>query len=315
MDFLLTALFFFVSLALGTASVWFIARKNSEHGIVGIDINKKGQGMIPESTGIALLVPLWVCTLLFWLLVGNSSIKTSAFYWAVMVSLFALLGLFDDIKPKFLSKTRKWRYRAMLAGLVSLGFSALFFHSLVNIALGALFLAGIASFENTFAGLNGWEVGSGFILSVFFSLLLFNSPYFLLSIALSGSILALLVFNVFPARVFPGDSGTLLIGSGLAGLLVLTGSIALMSAAFLFFIPHMVDFAVKMATNPRDPSQRKTRPYKLLKDSRIALPEKSKKYDFAKLLIRLFGPMQEKKIVLLIWVIVIANCTAWFILL
>ena len=87
-----------------------------------------------------------------------------------------------------------------------------------------------------------------------------------------------------------------------------------MSVAFLFFTPHMIDFAVKMATNPRDPSQRKTRPYKLLKDSRIGLPDNSGKYDFAKLLIRLFGPMQEKQIVLLIWVIVIANCTAWFIL-
>ncbi len=311
MDFLIIASFFFTSLALGSASVWFIAKKNKEHGIIGIDINKKDQGMIPESTGIALLVPLWVCTLAFYALTLN----TAVLCWALMVSIFALLGLFDDIKPKFLSKTRKWRYRALLVGIASLGFSALFFHEPASIFLGALFLAGIASFENTFAGLNGWEVGSGFILSVFFSLLLLNTPFFLLAIALSGSILALLLFNVFPARVFPGDSGTLLIGSSLAGLLILNGSITLMSIAFLFFIPHMVDFAAKMATNPRDPSQRKTRPYRLLKDGRIALPDNTGKYDFAKLLIRLLGPMKEKKLVLLVWLTVIANCTLWFILL
>lgn len=311
MDFILTILFFFTSLAIGSISVWFIAKKNTEHGLIGIDINKREQGRIPESTGIALLVPLWACTLVFYTLTMNTSI----FYWATMVSIFSFLGLFDDIKPKFLSQTRKWRYRALLVGIVSLGFSALFFNSPSGIILGALFIAGIASFENTFAGLNGWEVGSGFILSVFFSLLLLNSQYFLLSIALSGSILALLAFNVFPARAFPGDSGTLLIGSALAGLLILNGSIALMGVAFLFFVPHMVDFAAKMATNPRDPSQRKTRPYKLLRDSRINLPDKSGKYDFAKLLIKLFGPMKEKRIVFLIWIIVIANCTAWFILL
>ena len=39
--------------------------------------------------------------------------------------------------------------------------------------------------------------------------------------------------------------------------------------------------------------------------------EKKTRYDFAKLLIKMFGPMKEQKIVLIIWAVVIANGLIW----
>jgi len=224
------------------------------------------------------------------------------------------VGYADDTSPKFdpvkngKGKRTKWIYRAGFIALISIGFSALFFTEPLMMVVAALFLAGYASFENTFAGLNGWEVGSGFILSVFVGLILVGSQQFVLVAVLSGSILALLAFNAFPAKVFPGDSGTLLIGSALAGLVIWMQSIQLMVVAFVFLIPHFIDFVAKMLTNPSDPSQRKTRPYAVLSNGRLGIQEKGK-YDFAKIVIRLFGSMSERRLVFIIWLMVIANCT------
>ncbi|MCX6802089.1 MAG: hypothetical protein NT067_03155 [Candidatus Diapherotrites archaeon] len=311
---MLAAAFFAVSFVLGLIAVKWVAARNFKKGLIGIDINKPGLKKIPESTGLALLLPAWVCALAFFALFNDVNVLL----WALMVSCFSLVGFFDDTKPKFISETRKWRYRALIIAVISLAFAALFFKKPEEIILASLFLAGIASFENTFAGLNGWEVGSGFILSAFFALLLWNTAYFPLAIALGGAILALLSCNAFPAKVFPGDSGTLLIGSGLAGLMVLTQDFRLMAVSFLFFIPHIIDFTAKLLTNPSDPSQRKALPYSLLPGQKIALPAKgkgSRKYDFAKILLKIFGPMGESRIVLLIWAILIANCCIVFVLL
>ncbi|MFH1234179.1 MAG: hypothetical protein V1493_01040 [Candidatus Diapherotrites archaeon] len=311
---ILAAVFFAVSFLLGVIAVKWLAGRNFKKGLIGIDINKPGLKKIPESTGFALLLPVWICALAFFALSNDMNVLL----WALMVSGFALVGFYDDKKPKFLSETRKWSYRALIIAAISLAFAAFFFKKPEEIILASLFLAGIASFENTFAGLNGWEIGSGFILSVFFALLLLNTAYFPLALALGGAILALLTYNVFPAKVFPGDSGTLLIGSGLAGIMILTKDFSLMAVSFLFFIPHIIDFTAKLLTNPSDPSQRKALPYHLLKDQKIALPEKgkgSRKYDFAKILLKICGPMGEKRIVLLIWAILIVNCIIVFLLL
>ncbi|MEM0359946.1 MAG: hypothetical protein QXK06_01235 [Candidatus Diapherotrites archaeon] len=320
---IISAVFFAASFALGVVAVKIVSARHLKKGIIGIDVNKPGLKKIPESTGIALLLPVWVCTIAFYWLYGDLTV----FLWAGMVSCFSILGFFDDIKPKFLSETRKWSYRAIIIAIISLAFAAFFFSgenlagSLFKIILASLFLAGIASFQNTFAGLNGWEVGSGFILSVFFAALLFVSPYsglVPLALAVSGAVFALLVFNVFPARAFPGDSGTLLIGSALAGLLVWTKDFRIMSISFLFFLPHIIDFTAKLFTNPSDPSQRNALPYSLSPEQKIALPPRGKgsgKYDFAKILIRLFGPMSERNLVLVIWAILIANCLTVFLLL
>jgi len=270
-----------------------------------MDINKKEQHKIPESVGIALLIPLWVSAIAVYLL----TLDYTVIAWVVMVSLFSLIGRLDDKKHKFSAKTLNWSTRATIIAVVSLAFSALFFQSIPEIILAALFLAGLASFQNTFAGLNGWEIGSGFILSVFVGLLISAFPFFPLAVTLAGAITALLLFNVFPAKIFPGDSGTLLIGSALAGLIIMTQSIALMSVAFFFYIPHIIDFSAKMISNPRDPSQIRTKPYRLLENGKLDFPKSCKKYDFAKIIIRLLGPLEEKRIVLVIWAVLIFNCS------
>jgi len=311
------AFWFFPALLIGLLSVFLVAKINSRKGIIGIDINKRSEIKLPESVGISMLAPIWIVAIIA-ILIGalGPPLLEKTITWLFMVTVFSSVGWMDDIKPKFLGKTRSWGLRALIIAIVALAFASVNFPSVAVLAIiAALYLAGIASFQNTFAGLNGWEIGSGFIISVFFSLLLFieSSPFLPLALIVSGAILAMLAFNLYPAKAFPGDSGTLLIGSALAGIMIMAGNWTLMVFSFLFFLPHIIDFFAKMLTNLKDPSQRKARPYTLDSMERISIPDYPgrKKYDFAKLLIALLGPKKERALVAIIWIAVIANCSLW----
>ncbi|MEM4662951.1 MAG: hypothetical protein QXM75_02935 [Candidatus Diapherotrites archaeon] len=291
-----------------------IAEHNKKIGIRGIDINKAHKPALPESTGIALLFPLWLVAVSIFIIEKD----TAFIAWAVMISGFSLVGYADDMKHKTTAKAIPWRIRAAIIGVISLLFSFIFFgNNLLLVVLAALYLAGIASFENTFAGLNGVEAGSGLIILVFVSLVVFSTTgktiVFLAALPLIVSILAFLIYNKYPAKVFPGDSGTLLIGSAIAGLVIMQQSFPLMILTFLFFIPHMIDFALKMITNPKDPSQKKELPYVLNSDGTLDVPQ-SRKLDFAKMLLLIFGPKREPIVVAMMLTCVILNCAFWYVL-
>lgn len=299
--------------ALTLVLVRAIAKRNLKAGIKGTDINKASKPELPESTGIALLLPVWITAIV----ASLAKMDFNFIAWAVMVSGFSIVGYLDDMKHKVTAKAIPWRFRAAVIAVLSLLFSFIFFGSdFLLVVLAALYLAGVASFENTFAGLNGLEAGSGLILAVFFTIVLSyghtNGQEYvhLVLLPIVCSILAFLMLNKYPAKVFPGDSGTLLIGSSIAGIVVMQRSLWLMVVTFAFFLPHIIDFALKIVTNPKDPSQKKEPPYKINKDGTLSVPE-SRKLDFAKLLVLLFGPKKEPVLVAMMWLCVAANCAFW----
>jgi len=310
-------LFWFVlPLVLGFAFIYFFGKWSRKNKFaLGIDINKLDQRKTPEATGIAVLAALWISVVLFFYLKGFNSLFLG---WLLVVSVFSLVGFADDTKHKWASKTIPWAARAIPIALVSLAFSFFFAPSIYWVVPLALFIALIASFHNTFAGLNGWEVGSSYIISLAVVFLLALTEFLPLALILSGLILALLLFNRFPARVFPGDSSTLLFGSAIAALFVMQKNYYFMVLLLLFYLPHIIDFFIlKVLTNPRDPSQSKIKPYKVLKDGRLAVPsykDKRTRYDFAKLIIKIFGPLKEWQIVAVIWLIVALNCAFWLLI-
>ena len=68
---------------------------------------------------------------------------------------------------------------------------------------------------NLIDGLDGLASGIGLIAAVTFGLIFFflgNIPLALLAFVLAGSLFGFLVFNFYPARIFMGDSGSLLLG-------------------------------------------------------------------------------------------------------
>lgn len=302
-----------IAVFLLTIAIIFVYRKIAlKLNIFGKDINKLDQPIVPESGGIALIDSLIVASIV--LVFFNIIVLDSIMVWLIVSILLGIVGILDDTKNKFLSSSMSWGSRALPIALISLLGAYLYTGSLdiLAIAVTALFIAGLASFQNTFAGLNGWEIGSGFILSLVVLFTLVNTPYYLLGVIFSSGIFALLIFNIYPARLFPGDSGTLFIGAGIAGLLTLTNNLVF---GFLLFIPHIIDyFILKIGTNKGDVSQQKIRPYKILPDGRLTIPDYPDgkiKYDFAKLIIKILGPLKEWQIVLVIWTVVIVNSLIW----
>jgi len=307
-------LFLMISFLLSLTFTYLAAKINARNGIIGKDINKARHPILPEAAGIALLVPTWIMiSALMLFFIGEFNLFY--FIFGLIVTAFAFIGLMDDTKHKFMMKTTPWVFRAVPVAFVSLIFGAVNFHDPFWAVLIAALVAGFASLENTFAGLNGWEIGSGFIISLFVTLIVSRSldpNLVLLALALNGMILGLLFWNRFPARVFPGDSGTLFIGSAIAAILVMNQSLEMILLGVLFFLPHMVDFFIlKLLTNPKDVSQARTLPYRLLGNGKLAIPHGKEKLDFAKLIIKIFGPLKEWQIVFVIWAIVALNCLFW----
>lgn len=260
-----------------------------------------------------LLTGLWIGVVYGF---ANGIATDAALLLAACPAIFGLMGFFDDTKNKFTKKPLSWTIRAVPISVFAVAFGYLFTGSAILALPAAAFIAGLASLQNTFAGLNGWEVGSGFIISVFTAGLVYNTPLFIPAAGLSAGILALLLLNFYPAKVFPGDAGTLLIGSGIASIALLSNDLRVQATVALFFIPHAIDFfLLKLLTNAGDMTQQKQPPYKLLGNGLLALPDPEKpRLDFAKFIMTIFGPMHEKKIVLATWIVVFSNCIFWAIL-
>ena len=174
---------------------------------------------VPTMGGIAIMAGMAV-SLLFWFPFENSTQQIS-FFFSVIV-LFCI-GIMDDLKN--LSAKYKFIVQSALALLVSIAgirinnFDGLFgIHELpvmVQYTFTFLTIVGITNAFNLVDGIDGLAGGLGFMslitLGIFLSL---NGDMntALLAFALAGAILAFLYFNLNPARIFMGDTGSLVLG-------------------------------------------------------------------------------------------------------
>ena len=318
-------------------------KKMHSLGIVGIDINKPDKPKVAETGGIALLIPIWVgifllnaielfgtdpSTLLANTLNGGVFFRFNFEYifWGLMITIFSLIGFADDTRNKFIAlKNVPWIARAIpmvfISGIFAWLFATpitlyvvgpLFFEAfggkLFFLALGILFISGLASFTNTFAGINGMETGSSFIVSLGVMGLVYGTAYFPLATMFSASMFALTIFNRYPSKIFPGDAGTYLFGSAMAGILIFSNKELI---GFLLFLPHIVDFFVlKIRTNKEDMSESRYPIYNVSSKGVLSIPkykDGGERLNFVKAIIKIFGSASEKTLTYRIWTIVAIN--------
>ncbi|MDA4120052.1 MAG: hypothetical protein OK436_05650, partial [Thaumarchaeota archaeon] len=225
-------------------------------GISGVDIHKQDAPIRAEMGGLAVLVALAVGSVLYLGLDYGMDGPTVLFAAASStIVLTGLVGVADDmvelsqkIKPLFIVAAS-----APLA-LVLLGRAYIYVPLLGEVHLGLLYplvavplaITTSANFSNLLAGFNGLEAGCAAISIGTMSLLsdITGHP----AVAVLGLILAFayigfLGLNWYPAKIFPGDTGTLMSGASVAAIGLASG---LEFEAIVLSIPAAMDFALKM---------------------------------------------------------------------
>ncbi len=118
---------------------------------------------------------------------------------------------------------------------------------LLQIAAVTLFGIYVTNAFNTLAGFNGLEVGSSSIiyLTLAVLLLLWGDIHGIVLLILTSTVLAFLPYNWYPARAFPGNILTFLLG-GLIGFI--SAQRGIYWPLIVMTLPHGVDFLLKLVS-------------------------------------------------------------------
>ncbi len=146
--------------------------------------------------------------------------------WSILAGIVIMfvVGIADDYKP--ISPPLKLAFQLLAATLVIFfgGNTINFFRwPIANIMLTFLWLVGITNAINLLDNMDGLAGGVALIASGFLSVFFWKTGYpdlLVISLAIGGSILGFLVFNFPPAKIFMGDSGSMLLGFSLAALAI-----------------------------------------------------------------------------------------------
>ncbi|HDG63769.1 MAG TPA: UDP-N-acetylglucosamine--dolichyl-phosphate N-acetylglucosaminephosphotransferase [Thermococcus sp.] len=266
----------------------YIGSLMKKAGIVGRDIHKLDKPEVPEMGGIVLLLvlPLSLASLL-----NETLAKT-----LLIFLLFGVIGIIDDITH--LRQSHKVLLSLLISSLViSISVDTRLDILLTSLELGMLyylfailFITGSANLVNLLAGFNGLEVGTSAIALFFLGLITSGNAQIL---ALTGAAVAFgfLWWNKYPARIFPGDTGTLSLGA-LIGLVGILGKVEIF-AAFLL-LPHFLDFLLKSKIRFKGRSLGRT---EVLEDGTLKAPPY---LSFLGLLMRI-KKVKEPQLVAMVW--------------
>lgn len=210
---------------------------------------------IPTMGGVAVVAGMMMA-LFLWFPFSNALAQV-AFFFSITVLL--ALGIMDDLKD--LSAKYKFIVQFCLAVLISLsGIRITSFDGLLGIyelplmaqyTFTILAIVGITNAFNLIDGIDGLAGGLGFMSLVTLGIFLTlngDSNTALIAFALAGGILAFLYFNLNPARIFMGDTGSLVLGFVIAVLGVRLMQVNMLAANPVF--PHASLFVLGVVLIP-----------------------------------------------------------------
>ena len=182
---------------------------------------KSHRGNVPTLGGIAIFAGL-IFSLTFWTKFSN--------YWQLQyivaaLSIVSLLGIKDDIDG--LSPFKKLMGEIFAAMILTIWgdiritsmFGIFGVHELpyiISVLFSILTIIVIINSLNLIDGINGLSGSIGIITSIVFGTWFFlvdnNSQLAIIAYALAGALIAFLRYNITPAKIFMGDTGSLALG-------------------------------------------------------------------------------------------------------
>jgi phospho-N-acetylmuramoyl-pentapeptide-transferase len=181
--------------------------------------------------------------------------------------LFSLIGFADDFKkaafqdPNGISgKTKlifQFAFTAALLFLLLRFFSAspelsltqtvsIGFPLLLYLAVMMLFIVGTANAINFTDGLDGLLINVSIPTYFFFFLISDHTEVKMFSLVMIGCLLGLLIYNLYPARAFMGDTGSLAIGGSLSFLAVLEKVEILIPILFSVYLAEQISVILQV---------------------------------------------------------------------
>lgn len=239
-------------------------KKCKQVGLLWEDMNKFGSPKNVAASGGVITVMSFVLGVLFYVAIKTFLFQDNGtileiFSLLGVILMLSIVGLTDDLlgwRHGGLSP----RFRLMLAVVASIplvvinaGVPNINLPFLGPMNVGLLYplfliplgIAGATYSYNFLAGFNGLESGQGIIIISFLSLIAYITGNPWLSIMGLCMVAALLVFyfyNKYPAKVFPGDILTYIVGALIAGMAIL-GNFE--KIAFFVFIPYVIETVLK----------------------------------------------------------------------
>lgn len=208
----------------------------------------------PQLGGLVLVIPLLLVCLWIWSghvadLFFTGGVHERAYFWMAVCALaISVIGIWDD--------TRGMTAKVKLAGQVFVASVWVAFadHGLLEtlsltflgtydlepttaFVVEVAWIVGLINAVNLIDGLDGLATGVGIITCLTIGSLAAHTGALeplLVCLVLAGAMLAFLRYNLHPARMFLGDTGSMLLGFALATLSVMSGA---KSATVVVFAP------------------------------------------------------------------------------
>ncbi len=252
---------FFVTLFL----MPFWIRKAKEINLVWEDINKLKSEKVAGSGGIIVVFGFIIGVLIYvayrvFILRAHNSFLVETFALLSAILILASIGFIDDLLGWQKGGLRR-RHRIILTAIAAIplvvinaGKSLISLPIIGQLDLGLVYplvlipvgIVGAATTFNFLAGFNGLEAGQGIIILSSLAIVSFltgNSWLSIIALIMIASLIVFLIFNFYPAKVFPGDSLTYSVG-GLIAIMAILGNFE--KIAVFFFIPYILETVLKI---------------------------------------------------------------------
>lgn len=184
------------------------------------DERKVHKTVIPTLGGLGIFAGFIIATLMG----VPSGITSELQYFAAATTVIFFLGLKDDILV--LSASKKFIGQLVAAGIVIKfggvllnnmhGFLGIYeIPRIASIVLTIFTIIVITNSFNLIDGVDGLAGSLGLLTTLVFGIYFFFAgqlTYAVMALSLAGSIIAFLIYNFSPAKIFMGDTGSLLLG-------------------------------------------------------------------------------------------------------
>jgi UDP-N-acetylglucosamine--dolichyl-phosphate N-acetylglucosaminephosphotransferase len=271
-------------------------------GFVGKDMHKEGKPEVVEMGGISIVVGFSAGVLLAIILnTFNGLTFNIVFILAGLLTIHTLsfIGIIDDLLdvPQWLKAFVPLVSAVPLIAVKAAGSTAMLIPFLGMVDFGVLYIlvlipVGIAvasNLTNMLAGFNGMESGMGAAIFAAMSVIAWvqgQTEMLVLYLPMLGALLGFLPKNWFPAKVFPGDVGTLPIGAVLATGVIIGN---LESAGALVLSLFVIDFLIKLPN-------RFPKTFAILEKGKLYAPAKAR--GLVDVVLKAAGGMGERSLVL-----------------